>query len=112
MAVPSFSSRTSAPTSRRGALALSGDRRYGARLIDILLFALPFIVYGAYMYAVKGVAPGDLWEGAPVFWLLAAGCGLLLVVMATVIQFSSGKPGGTYTPPVFEDGVIKPGHID
>ena len=24
-------------------------------LIDILLFALPFIVYGAYMYAVKGV---------------------------------------------------------
>lgn len=81
-------------------------------LIDILLFALPFILYGAYMYAVKGVAPADLWHSAPIFWLLAAGCGLLLVVMATLIQFSGGQRGGTYTPPVVEDGVIKPGHID
>ena len=80
-------------------------------LIDILLFALPFLVYGAYMYAVKGVA-GELWQGAPVLWLLAAGCGLLLVVMATVIQFSGGKPGGIYTPPTVQDGVVKPGHID
>jgi hypothetical protein len=108
------------------ALALSDARRYvrgssgwsltrkmlRIALIDILLFALPFILYGAYMYGVKGVAPGDLWQSAPIFWLLAAGCGLLLVVMATLIQFSGGKPGGTYSPPVYEDGVIKPGHID
>ena len=81
-------------------------------LIDILLFSLPFLIYAAYMVAVKGVAPADLWQGAPVFWLLATGCGLLLVVMATLIQFSGGKPGGTYHPPVLEDGVIKPGEID
>jgi len=81
-------------------------------LIDIFLFALPFILYGAYMLAVKGVAPADLWQGAPVFWLLAAGCGLLLVVMATLIQFSGGTPEGTYRPPVIEDGVIIPGEID
>ena len=42
-------------------------------LIDILLFALPFILYAAYMIGVKGVSPADLWQGAPVFWLLAAG---------------------------------------
>ena len=54
----------------------------------------------------------DVWQGAPVLWLLAAGCGLLLVTMATVIQFSGGKPGGTYHPPTIEDGVIKPGEID
>ncbi|MBC8021370.1 MAG: hypothetical protein H7X78_09230 [Methyloceanibacter sp.] len=81
-------------------------------LIDILLFSLPFLIYGAYMVSVKGVAPADLWQGAPIFWLLAAGCGLLLVVMATLIQFSGGKPGGTYHPPTLEDGVIKPGEID
>ena len=40
-------------------------------LIDILLFALPFILYAAYMVAVRGIAPADLWQGAPVFWLLA-----------------------------------------
>jgi uncharacterized protein DUF6111 len=81
-------------------------------LVDILLFALPFVFYAAYMVAVKGRAPSSLWQGAPVFWLLVAGCGLLLVVMATLIQFSGGKPGGTYHPPVIENGVVKPGEID
>jgi hypothetical protein len=81
-------------------------------LVDILLFGLPFVFYAAYMVAVKGRAPSSLWQGAPVFWLLVAGCGLLLVVMATLIQFSGGKPGGTYHPPVIESGVVKPGEID
>jgi hypothetical protein len=81
-------------------------------LIDILLFSLPFLVYGAYMLSVKGATPGTLWQGAPIFWLLASGIGLLLVTMATLIQFSGGKPGGVYHPPTVEDGVIKPGEID
>jgi hypothetical protein len=81
-------------------------------LIDIVLFALPFLLYAAYMVAVRGTAPANLWQGAPVFWLLAAGCGLLLVTMATLIHFSGGKPGGTYHPPSFQNGVIKPGEVD
>ena len=81
-------------------------------LIDILLFSLPFLLYAAYMLAVKGVAPAGLWQGAPIVWLLAAGCGLLLITMATLIQFSGGKPGGIYHPPSLDDGVIKPGEID
>ncbi|MGH6867135.1 MAG: DUF6111 family protein [Methyloceanibacter sp.] len=80
--------------------------------IDILLFALPFFVYGIYMISVKGVAPGNIWQTAPIFWLLAAGCGLLLVAMATLIQFSGGNRSGIYHPPIVEDGVIKPGEID
>jgi hypothetical protein len=81
-------------------------------LIDILMFSLPFLIYGAYMLMVKGAVPGDLWNGAPLVWLLAAGCGLLLITIATLIQFSGGKPGGTYHPPSYENGVIKPGTID
>ncbi len=81
-------------------------------LIDIFLFLLPFLIYGAYMVTVKGVAPENLWQNAPVFWLLTAAIGLLLVVMAMLIQFSGGKPGGTYHPPSLENGVIKPGEID
>ena len=81
-------------------------------LIDILLFSLPFLIYAAYMVAVRGTAPANLWQGAPIFWLLAAGVGLLLVTMATLIQFSGGQPGGIYHPPSLEDGVIKPGEID
>ena len=81
-------------------------------LIDILMFALPFLIYGAYMLAAKGATPANVWQGAPVLWLLAAGCVLLLITMAMLISFSGGKPGGTYHPPSFENGVIKPGKID
>ena len=81
-------------------------------LIDIFMFSLPILIYGAYMLAAKGSAPMDVWQDAPVLWLLAAGCGLLLITMATLIQFSGGKPGGTYHPATSEDGVIKPGEID
>jgi Family of unknown function (DUF6111) len=81
-------------------------------LIDIFMFSLPFLIYGAYMLAAKGSAPADVWQDAPVLWLLAAGCGLLLITMATLIQFSGGKPGGIYHPATTEGGVIKPGEID
>jgi uncharacterized protein DUF6111 len=81
-------------------------------LIDVLLFALPFIIYGVYMVTVKQASPASLWQQAPVFWLLAAGCGLLLATMATLIHFSGRNVGGVYHPPAIEDGVIKPGEID
>ncbi len=81
-------------------------------LIDVLMFALPFLIYGAYMLATRSATPGTLWQGAPVLWLVAAGGALLLITMATLISFSGGKPGGTYHPPTFQNGVIKPGEID
>lgn len=81
-------------------------------LIDLLFFALPFLVYGAYMVWVKGASPASVLQSAPVLWLLAAGFGLLVIVMVTLVQFSGGERGGTYRPPVIEDGVIKPGGID
>lgn len=81
-------------------------------LIDIVMFSLPFLIYGAYVIATKGTSPSDVWQSAPVLWLLAAGCLLLLITMATLISFSGGKPGGTYHPPTIENGTIKPGKID
>lgn len=81
-------------------------------LIDILMFSLPFLVYGAYMLLARRMEPADILQTAPILWLLAAGCLLLLITMATLISFSGGKPGGTYHPPSFENGVVKPGTID
>lgn len=81
-------------------------------LIDLLFFALPFLIYAAYMIAVKRVAPANVLRSAPVLWLLAAGFGLMLIVLVTLVQFSGGERGGTYHPSVIEDGVIKPGGID
>jgi hypothetical protein len=81
-------------------------------LIDILMFSLPFVVYGAYMLLVRKSAPSDVWQSAPYLWLVVAGFGLVLIAMATLISFSGGKPGGTYRPPSFENGVIRPGTIE
>ena len=50
-------------------------------LVDILLFALPFVLYAAYMVAVKGTAPSSLWQGAPVFWLFFLLTGFALFVL-------------------------------
>jgi hypothetical protein len=81
-------------------------------LIDILMFALPFLIYGAYVFATRSATPATLWQGAPIAWLAAAGGALLLITMATLISFSGGKPGGTYHPPSFQNGAVKPGEID
>ena len=76
-------------------------------LIDLVMFSLPFVLYGVYMLTVRGAVPGSVWQGAPVLWLLIAGSALLLITMATLISFSGGRPGGTYHPPRIEDGVVK-----
>jgi hypothetical protein len=81
-------------------------------LIDIVLFALPFILYGAYVVATRGAGGEGIFQGAPIAWLLAAGAGLLLVTMATLVSFSGGKPGGIYHPPEMVDGVVKPGTVE
>ena len=81
-------------------------------LIDILIFALPFVLYAAYVIWIKGASPGTVWQGAPFVWLFAAALGLLVIAMVSLVQFSGGDRDGTYHPPVLEDGVIKPGSID
>ena len=81
-------------------------------LINIVLFALPFLLYATYMMLAKKIAAANVWQGAPIAWLAAAGAVLLLISTGVLISFSGGAPGGIYQPPRVEDGVIKPGTID
>ena len=81
-------------------------------LIELLIFALPFLLYAAYVIWIKGMPPTAVWQGAPILWLFAIAVGLLLIAMLALVQFSGGDREGTYRPPVLEDGVIKPGSID
>ena len=55
-------------------------------LIDILLFSLPFLIYGAYMVAVQGRGAREPVAGCAGLLAAGAGCGLLLVAMATLIS--------------------------
>jgi hypothetical protein len=63
-------------------------------LIDVLMFSLPFLVYGAYVLTTRRAGPANMWDGAPVLWLVAAGCLLILITMATLISFSGGDHRG------------------
>lgn len=84
-------------------------------LIDIFMFALPFLLYGAWVFVSRRAeTPHDqsVWRDAP--FLILAGIGVVFVVatMAVLISFSGVGPGGVYVPPVFDKGVVKPGHVE
>ena len=81
-------------------------------LVDILLFLTPFLIYAAYMLAIRGQSVEQLIKDIPVMWLIGAGFALLIIAMVALVSFSGGKPGGSYQPAVIENGVIKPAHID
>ncbi|MDX2309208.1 MAG: DUF6111 family protein [Hyphomicrobium sp.] len=89
---------------------------------NLLLFLLPTVAYVGWLLITRPdhlerdengrIKTSMLLKDAPFFWLIAAGTVLLV---ATVIAFgtsSGGKPGQTYSPPVYKDGRIEPGHIE
>jgi cytochrome bd-type quinol oxidase subunit 2 len=81
-------------------------------LLDILLFLLPFVVYGLYVYATRRGEEELTWKDAPWAWLFLAGVICMVIGLALLISFSGEPPGGTYHPPRMENGVIKPGRIE
>ncbi len=80
--------------------------------INALMFALPFAMYGVYIHlARKNATKEDVWSNAPILWLLGASTLLVFGAMITLVSFSGSKPGGTYHPPRYDNGAIKPGHV-
>ena len=82
-------------------------------LINLFLLLLPFLIYFAYVYLVKG---GDDKNEpvtfTPLIILFAIGLVLMMGAVAYFIQFESGKPGQRYIPPTVENGVLKPGRLE
>ena len=54
---------------------------------------------------------GDLWRGAPWFWLALAGALLLAAVLLVGVFVHGAPPRGQYVPPRLEDGHIVPGEL-
>lgn len=82
-------------------------------LVNLLVFLLPFLVYGAYASLAREAAtPESIWKSAPVLPLFLAGAVLVALIMFTFATFSGNdSSNGRYEPPVFKDGKIEPGHI-
>ena len=82
-------------------------------LVNMFLFLLPFILYGGYAYLVqKEKSPGNIWNAAPINWLLFAGGILVFGTLIYFVSFQSGDKGGQYKPAIYKDGKIQPGHFD
>ncbi len=81
-------------------------------LIQLLMFALPFAAYGAYIYlSKKQRESASIWHGAPYPWLLGIGLVLVAASLVAFATFTGSGPDGTYAPAVIEDGKITPGRI-
>lgn len=83
-------------------------------LLDIAMFLLPFLLYGAYVYATRasGEDAAAVWASMPWGWLVVAGVVSMVIGLGLLISFGKAPPGGTYVPPHTENGVIKPGRIE
>lgn len=81
-------------------------------LTVVLPFALPFIVYFAYVAIARARAAAgkpDLGE-TPWPWLALTGVGLMAAVLIGVWAFSDApKPGTVYIPDRYIDGELIPG---
>jgi len=82
-------------------------------LINLFLLLLPFLIYFAYVYLVKGADDkNEPVTFTPLIILFAIGLVLMMGAVAYFIQFESGKPGQRYIPPTVENGVLKPGRLE
>ena len=82
-------------------------------LINLFLLLLPFIIYFAYVYLVKGEhGKNEPITFTPLIVLFGVGLVLMMGAIAYFIQFESGEPGQSYIPPRVENGVLKPGRLE
>jgi hypothetical protein len=89
---------------------------------NILLFLLPTLAYLGWVLIARPetlertpggrVRPMRVLNDAPLLWLAASGTILLIVVLVAFGKTSGGRPDQTYSPPIFKDGKIQPGHIE
>jgi hypothetical protein len=80
-------------------------------LTRILLFALPFALYGSWLALnrVRAKTPGP---HTPWTSLIVAGLALVAASFIYVGLTEGESTSGTYVPPHVENGKIVPGHVE
>ena len=82
-------------------------------LVSVLLFLLPFIIFGGWRWIITGArGRRAIMTDAPVLLLLMIGAGLVATGLFYLASYE--KPGveGRYHPPAFKDGKIEPGYFE
>jgi hypothetical protein len=77
---------------------------------EIVLFLMPFVLYGVFLWATKaGVMHPDSWPISRIAWLLIAALSLMVGSFIYFANYSGAPPGSTYVPAHMEDGKFVPG---
>ena len=77
---------------------------------EVILFLLPFVLYGVFLWATKaGVMHPDSWPLARVAWLVIVALALMLGSFIYFANHSGAPVGSTYVPAHMENGKFVPG---
>ena len=77
---------------------------------EILLFATPFALYVAFLWATQaGIMHPDSWPASRVAWLTIVALLLMAGSFYYFAEYSGAPPGATYVPAHIEDGKFVPG---
>ena len=82
-------------------------------IVSILLFLLPFVVFGAWRWLITGArGRRAIMTDAPIIVLMVLGIGCVAGGLFFLASYE--KPGveGRYHPPEFKDGKIQPGYFE
>lgn len=80
-------------------------------LFNLLLFLLPFLIYGGYVMVVRRLRPGTVreWADAPFGWLVLAGLTVALAGVGIGALWSGSGVEEGYTPKRLIEGHVRPG---
>jgi quinol-cytochrome oxidoreductase complex cytochrome b subunit len=79
-------------------------------LTELVLFALPFLVYAVYLWATRaGVLHPESWPLSTLMWLTIAALLLIAGSFIVLAQWGGEPPGSAYVPAHIEDGKLVPG---
>ena len=77
---------------------------------EIVLFLLPFVLYGVFLWATKaGVMHPDSWPLSRILWLVITALALVIGSFIYFANYTGAPPGSTYVPAHIEDGKFIPG---
>ncbi len=78
-------------------------------LLQLLLFLLPFIGYGIYVWVTRGLAQAQQsYNTNRVVWLVLAGFGCVALGLVALAAFGEQEEGA-YVPLEYRDGELVPG---
>lgn len=81
-------------------------------LVHLLLFLLPALAYGFWLFITRRAVGQEQWKDAPAVWLAIIGGALVIVSLIFFATFEGTPADGVYKPAEFRDGELIPGHFE